>query len=194
MAAKKTIIRWSGVYRYGDPTKGTSDWTTWDRFGVWHVNDGKTDEADQGYSYWLGRERTSDEYFVIYLAGKYNVDRIELVNTHNGDGNDRGTKDFEIWAADKVNGENELVAARLVLKGTLPCRFGAGADIPVDVYSAAKGDLSPFSARYVKFVAKSYYEGENSGGCGLNEIRLIAVPTSEYREQNKHGIDVQRSQ
>jgi hypothetical protein len=179
VAARKTIVKWSGVYRYGDPTKATSDWTTLERFGTWHVNDGKTDEMEQGYSYWLGRERTEDEYFIIYLAGRFDIERIELVNTHNGSGNDRGTRDFEIWAADAVDQDNELVAPRLVLKGVLPCRFDAGAEIPADVFSTAAGDFKPFNARYVKFVAKTYYEGAEAGGCGLNEIRLFAGSTSE---------------
>jgi hypothetical protein len=79
-----------------------------------------------------------------------------------------------------------------VLKGTLPCRVGAGAEIPWDVYSAAAGDFEPFHARYVKFVAKTYYEGKETGGCGLNEIRLFTgsgggaqTPSAPPAAQNK---------
>ena len=155
-----------------------------ERFGAQHVNDGITDESEQGNSYWLGRERTADESFVIFLRGRYLIERLELMNTHNGPGNDRGTKDFEIWVADEVEGENELVSPRLVLKGTLPCRFGAGANIPYDIFSAEKGDFERFNARYVKFVAKTFYENENKGfgGCGLNEIRLFATPAGAGKE------------
>jgi len=182
-AAKKTIVKWSGVYRYGDPTKGTSDWVTLDRFGTHRVNDGNTDETESGTSYWLGREQTPDEYFIIYLSGRFDVERIELVNTHNGPGNDRGTKDFEIWAADEVDQESELVAPRLVLEGTLPCRFGAGGTIPADVFSTAERHFPQFQAKYIKFVAKTFYEGEDFGGSGLNEIRVFGVPTAAKAEQ-----------
>jgi hypothetical protein len=175
-AAKKTIVKWSGVYLYGNPNKRGSDWEMLEKFGVWHVNDGSTDETEQGTSYWVGREQTPDEYFIIYLAGRYRVERIELVNTHNGPVNDRGTKDFEIWAADEVDQDNELIAPRLVLKGCLPCRFGAGPKIPADVFTTDKGDFERFEARYVKFVSKTYYQGASEGGCGLNEIRIFAVP------------------
>ena len=182
VAAKKTIVKWSGVYRYGDPTKHTDDWTTLERFGVQHVNDGETDETAAGESYWLGREKTPDEYFIIYLAGQFDVERIELMNTHNSFGNDRGTKDFEIWAAEEVDGQSELAAPRLVLKGTLPCRFGA-AEHSFDVFLAAKGDFKRFHTHYIKFVAKTYYEGAETGGCGLNEIRVFATPSAAWNNQ-----------
>jgi hypothetical protein len=134
-----------------------------------------TDETELNSGYWLGREQTPNEYFILDLADRFDVERIELMNTHNSIGNDRGTKDFEIWAADEIDRDSELVAPRLVLKGTLPCRFGAGPKIPFDVFSAASGDFPRFQARYVKFVAKTYYHRE-FGGCGLNEIRVFAVP------------------
>ena len=79
--------------------------------------------------------------------------------------------------------QSELVAPRLVLKGTLPCRFGAGPKIPYDVFSAAKGDFKRFRTCYIKFVAKTYYEGKVTGGCGLNEIRVFATPAAAWNRQ-----------
>ena len=124
-----------------------------------------------------------NEYFTIDLWGRFDVERIELMNTHNSRGNDRGTKDFEIWAADEING-NKLVAPRLVLHGTLPCRFDAGKDIPYDVFSVAAGDFSLFNARYVMFVAKTYHHGDLYGGCGLNEIKVFALPAKKTGDPN----------
>jgi hypothetical protein len=56
--------------------------------------------------------------------------------------NDRGTKDFEIWAADKVDAERQRVDPRLVVRGALPCRYGTGSETPFDAFSAAKQDFA----------------------------------------------------
>ena len=99
------------------------------------------------------------------------IERIELQNTHNRGYNDRGTRDFEIWASNEVDGSNELVNPVLILDGTLADRSGAGSDIPFDVFSTDQGDFGGFHARYLQFTAANYW-GVSSG---LNEIRVFAA-------------------
>ncbi|MBU4273299.1 MAG: FecR family protein [Planctomycetes bacterium] len=176
VAAHKLIVKCSGTFGEGDSLPGVNDIILLGMYRARNVNDGMTDETVHGDAYWLGRNHTANEYFTIDLRHRFDVERIELMNTHNSIANDRGTEDFEIWAGDEIDQYCELIAPRLVLKGTLPCRFGAGAKIPFDVFSAAAGDFQPFRARYVKFVAKTHYCKGEYGGCGLNEIRVFATP------------------
>ena len=48
--------------------------------------------------YWLAPDKTQAE-FVLDLGCKKIVNLVELVNTHNGDHRDRGTKEFKVWVS-----------------------------------------------------------------------------------------------
>ena len=114
-----------------------------------------------------------DEGFTVDLGASYRLERIELLQTHNGVANTFGTDEFELWASDKINEDRELVEPRLLATGNLPSAFGAGANLPVFELSVADGKLKAHEARYVRFVAKTYH----GKGCGLNEIRIFGART-----------------
>jgi hypothetical protein len=141
-----------------------------------HVVDGRIDDAFG--SYWIARDKTENEHFTIDLDFGYQLERIELVATHNSTPNDRGTKDLELWGASKVADDLELVEPVLIAKGTLPNAAGTGAQLPVYVVSVADGNLTPTKARYLKFIAKTYY----GNGAGLNEIRVFGQKGQQEAE------------
>jgi hypothetical protein len=134
-----------------------------------HVVDGRSNDAPN--SYWIGAEAIRGDHITIDLGGTFHLQRIELVATHNGVANDRGTKDFELWAGSKINGDLTLAAPLLIASGTLPDAAGTGARLPVYVVSQADGSLKSTPARYLHFVSKTFYG--HSGG--LNEIRVFGV-------------------
>jgi len=156
VATLKPVINYSGQYSSA--------------FDVSKVTDMRLDEEYAGVmSYWIGRNNTPNEFFTLDLGGLFLIDGIELQNTHNRGYNDRGTREFEIWAATEVDGANNLINPQLILDSVMANRWGTGYDIPFDVFSAAAGDFAAFEGRYVQFVANSYW-GVSSG---LNEIRLM---------------------
>jgi hypothetical protein len=132
-----------------------------------HVVDGRVDDSLN--SFWIGGEKTPNEFITLDLDDNYNVERIELLPTHNGVAGDRGTKDFELWAGSAINEDRELINPVLIAKGTLPDATGTGARLPVYVLSLADGNLTAVKARYLHFVANTYY----GSGSGLNEIRVF---------------------
>jgi len=165
VAALKPIIKSSGSY------SGT--------YAVSKVTDMRLDEGGlanklPGISYWLGRNLTQNEWFTLDLERPYTIDRLELQNTHNRGSNDRGTRNFEIWASLEVDGSNDLVNSFLIMAGTMADPRGTNYDIPLDAFSVEAGDFSEFRARYIQFVAKDWW---GTAGVGLNEIRVYgSVP------------------
>jgi hypothetical protein len=133
--------------------------------------------SDQIGMFWVGRDHTLDEYFVVDLREALRLERIELLPTHNGVHNDRGTKDYEVWASLEIDDSGELVAPKLIASGTLPDVAGLGDAIPVTHLPEDSAKWKDIDARYVKFVAQTYY----GLGCGLNEIRVFgeAVASSD---------------
>ena len=166
VAAGKPVIKASGSYDGGgDPINAGL-------FPASKVTDMQLDEQIGGsFSYWIGRDNVQGEYFILDLGDDVRIEGLELQNTHNRGYNDRGTAGFEIWAAMGVDANNELIDPKLVMEGVLPDRFGAGDDIPFDVFSADAGDFDATWGRYVQFVATSHW-GVSSG---LNEIRVLAT-------------------
>ncbi|NQT52552.1 PEP-CTERM sorting domain-containing protein [bacterium] len=161
LAPRSSIITYSGQYDAAHSVDRVIDQRVDEDAGV------------GGAAFWLGRQTTMDEYFILDLGSSFLVDRIELQNTHNGTFDDRGTADFEIWASTQVDALGQLVNPMLILDSMLMSRAGYGYDIPFDVFSVFNGDFSAFDARYIQFVASTYW----GVGSGLNEIRVFgAVP------------------
>jgi hypothetical protein len=137
---------------------------------------------------WLAPEGAVPSYFTIDLAHPDlnigHVAEIRLTNTHNGGFNDRGTRDFRVWAADAVDGGNQLINPMVILEGRLPNVAGLDPP-PATVFTAANG-LFETDARYLKFEALSAYYGANN--VGLNEIEIFSTalhdPTPRLREGN----------
>jgi len=158
IALGKPIVDGSGSY-YGPYNAMT--------FGAYHVTDGRLDDKDfvNGQpSYWLGREQTNNEYFVIDLESVHNINRIDLQNAINRQFLDRSTDRFNV----QVSTASPSGPWTPLLTGNL--------SIPATVHPSAKPiDIFEFpttAARYVRFEAETYVQPNPSccTGAGLSEV------------------------
>jgi hypothetical protein len=165
VALRKPVIDGSGAYANNrfDVADAAGNFT------AGKVTDGSTADGF-GQNYWLGRQGVTGEYFTVDLGRSFAIEEIRLRNTHNSQYNDRGTANFEIWAAQSIEGSQQLVSPIRVLTGKLS-DVTALATIPADVFTAENG-LIPTDARYVKFVALTANNIGNN--VGLNEIEIYA--------------------
>ena len=170
LAVGKPVIDGSGswdggVIGVGQPFNGGT-------FPATRVTDGSTNEATGApESYWLGREGTVNEYFTLDLTESFDIDRIDLFNTHNRQFNDRGTGEFVITGAQTVDGSNQLVDPFFVLSGDLSDTSFQGA-IVADSFSLPAAT----NARYLRFEALTFHPtqvGNVGGNVGLNEIQVF---------------------
>ncbi len=149
--------------------------------------DGVTYEADDATpSWWLGREGTLDEYFTLDLGDVYNVDRIDLFNTHNRQYNDRGTEEFVIFGAQQVDVNNQLIDPVPVLSGNL-FETSFEEDLPAESFTSDNG-FNPVDVRYLKFQSLSSTYGNSN--VGLNEIEVYSSSfVTSNRAYGKPVID-----
>ncbi|MCA9265668.1 MAG: hypothetical protein KDA60_17525, partial [Planctomycetales bacterium] len=135
------------------------------------------------FSWWLGREGTLNEYFTLDLGESFDIDRIELFNTHNRQFNDRGTDEFVIFGSDAVDGSNQLISPTPILAGNLTNTAGMET-----IVGDSFGLAVPVTARYLQFMALTANNAGNN--VGLNEIEVYSstfVPPN--RALNKPVID-----
>ena len=166
VAQGKAIIDGSGSWDGGVVGEGAPfDGGT---FPARLTTDGNTSEPENGaVSYWLGREQTLNEYFTLDLGDAFEIDRIDLFNTHNRQFNDRGTDEFVIFASDAVDASNQLINPAAILSGNLSDVTGQ------DVITADSFPLdNPLTTRYLKFEALTSIYGNNN--VGLNEIQVFS--------------------
>ena len=149
--------------------------------------DGLKSEPDGGTpNWWLGREQTPEEYFTLDLGDAFEIDRIDLYNTHNRQFNDRGTDEFVILGATEVDGDNQLVNPTAILSGNLS-DVSFEVDIPADSYTDANG-LNVTTSRYLQF--QTFSSIYANGNVGLNEIEVYSSSfVSPNRALNKPVID-----
>jgi hypothetical protein len=163
-ALGRPVIDASGVYQYAsgfEPSNVTDGSTI----------DVTTDNTANSSTYWLGREGVSQEYVTVDLQANVKIDEIRLRNTHNVQFNDRGTADFELYAASAVDADHHLVNPQLILSGTLPNVSGQ-TTLTTSIFAAAQG-LAPTTARYLRFNALS--SNYATGHVGLNEIEVYGI-------------------
>ena len=55
-----------------------------------------------GNGYWLGKDVDFQEYFIVDLGAVYNLESVNLFNTHNGPAFDRASGDFQIYVSNAV--------------------------------------------------------------------------------------------
>jgi hypothetical protein len=126
--------------------------------------------TEAGFTYWLGRNSTANEYFVIDLGAAFSISQIELFNTHNWFSGDRATNAFTLSASNSVSGF-DLVAPTQILSGNLP--YSTSNPIAAATFTSGNGLSTGTDYRYLQFTAVSYSGG---AGSGLNEIRIYAIP------------------
>jgi hypothetical protein len=131
-----------------------------DEFPFDNLTDGRFGDTGvfQDWSFWLGRNFTA-EYFIVDLGAVFNIDEMQIQNTHNRQFNDRGTRDFGISLS------TDGAAYASVLAGTLADVSGTGVGIPIETFAPSA------TGRYVRFDAQSAYGPY--GSVGLNELSVF---------------------
>lgn len=132
--------------------------------------------------YWLGDASLNPAYFVVDLGARFQINQIELFNTHNAFFNDRGTGNFTVSAGNAVvdlgGGNFDLSGATsLLVSNTL----SAVNNLNDPILSQTFGVADTASYRYIRFDALSVAATTpiNSRAFGLNEIRFDATPVPE---------------
>ncbi len=164
---------------------GHYDWKNWDDDGAYDTfnavdnQTGSISEAAGLDNYWLGLQATTNQYFILDLGQAYSLVQLEFFNTHNNTIDDRGTKNFKVYAANATFYLSPTMGYALsggteILSGTLTREFSANDPIDAQTYTSANGLNAPIAYRYLQFLAVDYYGIQ---GSGLNEIRVYtAVP------------------
>jgi hypothetical protein len=130
-------------------------------------------------TYWLGRENCSEEFFTLDLGEIYNIDEIDLFNSHNAQFNDRGTDEFIIYGSNQIDDlDNQLINPEVLLSANLQ-RSDSQAPIAPEKFTVANGLLPGAQARYIQFVALTYHSSAANGGAGLNEIEIYGTVIPE---------------
>jgi len=176
--AQQVILTPSSVTGGSDTFTGPWNDPQVGNFNATHVADDQAgtvvDVSGTNPNYWLGPQGSSQAYFVLDLGAVYNLQSVDLFNTHNDGAFDRGTGDFQIYVSNSItstpsNGM-DLISPSLALSGTL---ILTGDPIPAQSFDFGPG----ISAQYLRFNSLSIADGTRGAqGVGLNEIRVFAVP------------------
>ena len=133
-------------------------------FAAAHVTDGSAAETAVGageVDYWLGRESTADENFVLDLGQLQTISEIHLTNSDNRGSNDRGTNAFT------VRGSLDGMTFTDIFSGSLSDPRGLTTH-PANIFSVVNGDFSNSQYRFIQFEADTFY----GRGAGLAEIAI----------------------
>jgi MYXO-CTERM domain-containing protein len=149
-------------------------------YSALHVVDNQTGTISEpgAGNFWLGRQTTANEFFVIDLGLDYFlIDQIDLFNTHNQTANDRATTSFTILGSNSVTFQSVsngyfLNAPTTLLSGSLGFPSSAGDPIEAATYTSSNGLSTGTSYRYLQFTSVNY----TGQGGGLNEIRIFGTP------------------
>ena len=124
-------------------------------------------------------------YQLTWLLRQSVVDSFTLVNTHNGDFHDRGTNEFkvitiyiftkQIFLIQIFLGDNEAGPWTEVLHENLP--DARGIDESVSLVPAISFQISPSSAKYIKFKVMSWF----GHGGGLQYFSVHSQPGNFQR-------------
>jgi hypothetical protein len=180
VAFLKPVINASGHYpnlTFDQPPNGGND------FRAQHVTDGSDTDVYSG-TYWLGREATPNEWFIVDLGAPQAIKQLLLRNTHNAIYNDRGTFTFRVFAASSVDGSNQLVTPVQILAGSLGS-VANQTSIVAGAYTTQNG-LAATTARYLKFESLTAL----NNNAGLNEFEVYTAFTGEPVTTSPHPPDV----
>ena len=105
-----------------------------------------------GQNYWLAPNGQQSAEFVLELGCSKQVNMVELVNTHNGDGGHMGTKEFKVFVSESSEGPWEQVVHQTL-------EDSRNQPLPLPLQTFPFHDLK---ARFVKFNQISYH-GDGGG-------------------------------
>ncbi|MCH2114903.1 MAG: hypothetical protein MK171_08345, partial [Pirellulales bacterium] len=175
-----SVIGGSGSINDGGGLWDSTDVTQGSGFNATRVVDGSKAENDN-LNFWLVNtdEAIDPAYLVIDLGAAYNIDQIDLYNTHNRTSSNFGTEDFRIEASNSVsfvdaNFDMDLSGTiRTILTGTLSDTAPENPITTVDSFTSISAHTDG-PVRYLKFVAISGISLDNDQR-GLNEIEVFSA-------------------
>ena len=100
-----------------------------------------------GENYWLAPNGQQSAEFVLDLGCSKQVNMVELVNTHNAEYRNRGTKEFKVFVSESLEGPWELVVHE-----TLEDRRYQSDPLPLQTFHFQKRKV-----RFVKYNQISYH-------------------------------------
>jgi hypothetical protein len=188
--ADQVVLEPASVIGGSGSWAGANDWDV-GQFNATLVADNQTatteiDEPDQSPGddnggFWLGKENDEEEFFVLDLGQQYNIQRIDIFNTHNAQFDDRATNGYEIYGSNSVGpnndpdtgaGGDDLVNGVLIASGELAEQIGA--DDPIDAESIVPTNGGPF--QYLRFqTVGPFHPGQvrTQRSVGINEILIF---------------------
>ena len=138
-----------------------------------------TDNVGQ---YWVAQDSfaIARYYITIDLGAEYQIESLDLFNTHNSTNNDRGTGNFAIYASNSVTA---VSASNFQLAGTVT-QLVSGTLAPATGNPAAQtfAVASVGTFRYLSFEPLSVAAPGTpftSRAYGLNELRVFATAVPE---------------
>ncbi|MCH2119012.1 MAG: hypothetical protein MK161_15075 [Pirellulales bacterium] len=171
-----SVIGGSASLNDGGSQWDSTDVSQGEGFNGSNITDG--DKSEDGIdSMWLVNAGGIDPaYLVIDLGDAYNINQIDLYNTHNRGGNNFGTGDFRIQASNSVFDTGSPTDFDLsgniatILTGTLSDTSGENPITTVDSFSSITPHFEG-AVRYLKFLADTGIYGSLHGGSGNNDLR-----------------------
>ncbi len=125
--------------------------TNVDEYSIFSNECDKSADGIYRGSQWIGQQQGTDQHIKIDLQIYVNIVSIDIKNGHNGQGNDRSTKDFRLDVFECGFDWTEVASGTLTNAINQVCE-----NINVENYPVNK------TARYVRFVALNYYGSQGS--------------------------------
>ena len=153
----------SSVISLNKPVTGTGFYNSGtETFTYQNITDGLGGDTGTpgNWSFWLTPQGQMGSA-TIDLQGQYNVDQLDIQDTHNRGYYDRGTQDFDVSVSnDGVHFTNLL---------TDSFTNAEWVNLTTNTYNS----FAPVTARYVKFNVDSLWGGQSGG---INELTVYGSP------------------
>ncbi|MCH2114911.1 MAG: PEP-CTERM sorting domain-containing protein [Pirellulales bacterium] len=140
-----------------------------------NITDGSKSENENGRQYWLVNTDGAGGdpgYLVIDLGDTYDIDQIDLYNTHNRGSNNFSTKDFRIDASNSIsfidaNFDMDLSGnIATILSGTLSETSGEDPISTADSFT----NITPHPEQYVRYLKFNSLGGFTHADDGPPEV------------------------
>ena len=182
-----SVIGGSGSLNDGLPSPTCCLWDSTDidlgeGFNARRITDGSLTE-NPTLDYWLISSQGGEEYVTIDLGEKYNIDQIDLYNTHNRQHNNFSTDSFRIDASNTVtlvNDDDDFDLSgdiTTILSGNLSDTAGEDPITTADSFSFAP----TAGFRYLKFVSITGFGSDpyTEDRRGPNEMQVFGTAVPE---------------
>ncbi|WP_193771144.1 putative Ig domain-containing protein, partial [Candidatus Magnetaquicoccus inordinatus] len=146
------------------------------QWGVAKLVDGSYAENGNPSDYWLSPEDGS--WVQVDLGQSHLIDKIDLINTHNGGSNERSTQNWrlQIFNADSI----QIYTVDGTMANTGALQLPAGAPLPVTTVDIP----DTMDGRYVRFTVLTHYDA----GGGLSELLVYGAAQAPSYVENSQPV------